>query len=132
MSTKKTLKFADRVLAELNKDEAAVQKDNVNDIVEDYKIQCQTQIGFIKTGTIPKLVLTENQEKRKLATAKKELASSYTNLAKGDFENYIALITKAEKSVEDAENVLSGIKSEIASAKTQVEKFESLLTKLQS
>ena len=124
--------FASQVLGELNKDEQVVQAEAVTDIVADYEIQCSTQIGFLKTGTIPQLTLKLGQEKRALTKAKKAVNVAYLDLRGGDFKKYIASITQAEDEVELVNDSISEIEAEIEANNAQVTKFETLLSKLQS
>lgn len=124
-----TTKFADLVLGQLNKDEETVQKESVLDTIEDYKIQCQTQIGFLETGEIPKLKLQLSQEQRALKNAQKEVEASYLNLGK-NFNTYIKNITKAEDALVDIEENVALIESDIEDKQAQIEKYKDLLNKL--
>ena len=129
MSTN-TNKFADEILADLNKDENQVQKESILDILTDYEIQCNTQIGFLKTGSIPQLNLKLEQLKRELAIAKKGLTNSYKDLKDGDFAAYIKNITKAEDAVAKVESQISETESEVTQKEAQIEKFQKLLNKI--
>ena len=123
--------FAGEVLAELNKDEVAEQRDSVIDIIEDYIIQCNTQIGYIETGVIPKIELSKKSLERELVVAKKAEKKVKLNLAGGDFNVFIDNIKKANAAVTEIECQLEGLEGEIASEKEKIENFQGLLKDLQ-
>ena len=121
--------FATLVLGHLNKDEETVQQESVLDTIEDYKIQCQTQIGFLETGEIPKLKLQLSQEQRGLKKAEKELEESYLKLGK-NFQTYIKNITKAEDALVDIQENVALIEADIEDKQAQIAKYKDLLEKL--
>lgn len=130
MSSKKT-SFLDDVLAELTKDEAQVQKETVEDTIEDYIIQCNAQIGYYNTGQIPGLKLQAKTAERKLKAAEKNLANVYLKLQPANFEGYLESIASAESLVEKEQLISDAIANSITELETQVKMFESLLKRLE-
>ena len=131
MSNKKT-SFVDQVLAELTKDESQVQKETIEDTIEDYIIQCKAQIGYYNTGKIPGLKLEAKGAERKLKLAEKKLAEVYIQLQPANFEGYLESIAKAEALVEKEQAISDAYVNAITEMETQVEMFESLLKRLES
>ena len=135
MSTKagaKAQSFASQVLSHMNKDEKEVQKEFVDDTIEDYIIKCETQISIIDVTEVPTL-------KRELKAAKKAVTKSKAteklgslDLKGGDFASFLAGLDGLEERVAESNHEVSRIESEIADLEVKSKKFKALLERLKS
>jgi len=128
----KTKSFAERVLANVNKDEATQKKELVTEKVTDFIIECNTQIAFIETGSIPKAQAKLAKAKNELKKAKAKLTSTSLEILDYDFDGLINTINERKEKVNVAESAISEIEAEIENEKEILAGFKTLLAELQS
>lgn len=131
MAKVKETSFVKKVLAGLNKTEAQKQEEAVVAFVEDAIIDCQTQIAHLTTSLIPTKELEIVRLKKDLEKAEKNFEIARFSIA-SSFNGYIT-------NRNDAQYIISEVKSRIASKESQLNQlnselkaFEEVLADLQS
>jgi hypothetical protein len=123
----KTKSFAQRVLANLNKDEATLQQEQVDEKVADFIIDCNTQITLINTGSIPKLNALLAKAKKELTKAKAASKNAAMSILNFDFEGLVQEIEGKKNVVIDAEAAVADIQREINQEEESLKNFQELL-----
>jgi hypothetical protein len=130
MSTKTTKqtenKFVTKVLANLNKTEKELQKENIERFVEDSIVEAETAIAMVKTSKIPGY---QNELKRlevQLQRAKDnfEIVRFSTNTS---FASYVAQRESALDNIEEVENKIQSKLNDINDAEAELKTLESIL-----
>lgn len=123
--------FIEKALADLNKSDADLQREKLEMFVENSVIECETQIGLIKTSKIPTLQVelkrAENELKQANAAYDKV---KYTMTS--SFESYVSARNEATKKINKAEDKVASIKTDIQAAETLLESFVEILSDLNS
>lgn len=132
-TTTKKVTFLDKVLKEVNKSEKDIQKEVLSDRIEDFQVECATQISFIETSQIPGLKNELSRAKRAVANAKKDLKIVELDVAStASFGEYVERLNNAETELSKCESDVCGIESKIGSAQSSLKGFEAILERLKS
>ena len=133
MSTKeKAASFSSQVLAHMNKDEKQVQKEFVEDTIEDYIVKCEGQISIINVTEIPTLKIELKAAKRVLTKSKSQEKEGILDLKGGDFSEFVSTLNVLENDVLNANDDVARINSEIKVLEAKAKKFQTLLDRLNS
>lgn len=130
MATKEK-SFKDKVLAGLNKSEAQVQEEKVVAFIEDAQIECNAQIAYLKTSSIPSKELEITRLKNELSKAEKAFESARFSIS-STFASYVTKRNEAQQAISNAANKIVGREIELARLQAELVAFEEVLKDLQS
>jgi hypothetical protein len=128
-TTKQTNKFVTAVLAELNKSEQDKQLEKVQEFVETSKIDCEVQLGLLKTGELPKAQQQLKKAKNALTQAEKTYEKVRFSLAHS-FEQYVQNRENALDNVDYAKQGVANAEQSIKELEFQVATYEAILEDL--
>jgi len=120
--------FLSKVLSNINKSDDQIQQEVITDRIEDFKVDCKSQIALIETSTIPGLTNDLTRATRNLKKEKADLESTKLDVVNNkSFEQYVLALYNADMSVDNAASTVSSIKEAIANANAQCVKFKEIL-----
>lgn len=119
-------KFVTAVLKTLNKDEKTVQKEKVEQFVQDAKIEAEIQLAQYQTGDLQKAKLQLTRDQNNLVKAQKSFEESRFRMDI-NFEAYLAVREKAREEVHEAEQQISKTENEISKLEVTIQELESII-----
>lgn len=124
----KSSDFLSRVLETVNKSESEVQKEVLTDRIEDFKVECETQIARIKTSSIPGYQNDLKRAKRDLEKSQLALESAKLDIISNtSFATYCGCLNLAEQNIDDDKSKISKIESNLEYAEKQLSKYKEIL-----
>jgi hypothetical protein len=123
------MSFVSSVLATVGKTDKEVLKETITDRVEDFSLECESQISIIKTSTIPGLNTELKRAKRELTKSTKIVETTKLDLINNtSFAKYVSSLYTAELLEAQEKANIGSIKEAIELAKAEQTKYEAILT----
>jgi chromosome segregation ATPase len=119
-------KFVTAVLKTLNKDEKTLQKEKVEQFVQDAKIEAELQLSQHETGDLQKARLQLTRDENSVVKAKKVFEETRYSMHK-DFTAYFNARQSAKKALYKAEQTVEKRKNEIQTLEATIQEFKDII-----
>lgn len=119
-------KFVTAVLKTLNKDEKTLQKEKVEQFVQDAKIEAELQLSQYETGDLQKAKLQLTRDENAVVKAQKAFEDTRFSM-KNDFAQYFNARQAAKKALYQAEQTVEQRKNEIQTLETTIQEFKDII-----
>lgn len=130
MTKKKS--FFDQVWAVNTKTDKQLLKEEVKDRIEDFIVECKSQIAHIETGLLPAQKLEIARANRAIVKAKRKLTDVKLSVVNTNtFAEYASKINDSEKEVWVKEQNKDNAENKASILENQLAKFKEILAKLE-
>ena len=113
--------FKSKVLKRMNKDEKTIQNEELSDKIEDFVLDCQTQISMLETSAIPGKENELTRAKRVVDRAEKDLANADYNMDEDSYADYVGTKNSLGRDLSTANSVVEGLEADIEGLKRDLE-----------